>query len=82
MFTTVGALKTRIEDKINLIEINKKVLSGELENPNGYSEEYINEVIAEQIESLYKLLEILKRYSSSERVISRYTKLIDTVVNK
>ena len=72
MFVTVKQLAQRIDNEIYLIGINIEVLEGKLDNPNGYSREYILEFINKQVKTVYNLVDELERISANKKLIAQY----------
>lgn len=79
MFVQVQNLTYMIDHDIEMIQNNYKIVTGEVENINNLSADYVMDFIKGQIETVDRRLALLKKESSNEKLIKKYEKKVETM---
>lgn len=82
MFATIKSLDFYLNKQIEYFNINVQVLSGELDNPNGYSKDYILWIITEQVKTMHVTLNKIKEQSTNKKLIAKCEKNVAQVEEK
>ena len=82
MFSTVQGLCGKIDHEIEYININLDMYEGKLDNPNGYTNEFLLGFVARQFESLSKTIESLATRSTNDRLIKKYRNKYKSVATR
>lgn len=71
MFATIKGLELKLNQQIEYFNINLQVLNGELDNPNGYSRDYILGVMTSQVKGIHSLVDRIKEQSNNAKLIAK-----------
>lgn len=82
MFISVKSRVQTIDKHISYMNANMDMLEGKLDNPNGYSKNYILAVISGQCYRLHNMMDELRRVSTNKKLIAQYTEKEDAVCNR
>lgn len=79
MFVTIKNRVALLDKQIEYFNINREVLSGKRDNPNGYSRDYILGVMTDQCKLMHRIVDEIKEMSTNQKLIRECEKKIEKV---